>query len=350
MRRSSLVDDTLRAIATSSVQLLLRPLKVFFLGEPAIDEGGVTKEFFQLLIERLFDENYGMFVLNPETRRFWFRAQVADAGEANDGVASEFFLVGLVLGLAVHNGQILDLKFPNALFRKLKNVPVGLESLREVDPELGRGLDQLRSFDGDVEAVFCLDFTAVESAFGAAVVVELKKGGAQIPVTTDNRDEYIKLMTHYKLIASCEAQFAAFQRGFLLLCDGAALSFVTPEELEMLICGEPTLDFTALQANATYDGFSKHDPVVGWFWETVHSLSPEDQGRLLLFATGSDRAPVGGLGKLRFVLQKAGPDSTALPVAHTCFNTLTIPAYASREKLRDRLTIAIANAQGFGLQ
>jgi len=40
----------------------------------------------------------------------------------------------------------------------------------------------------------------------------------------------------------------------------------------------------------------------------------------------------------------------ALPTAHTCFNLLSMPAYASRGKLRDRLTIAIHNAQGFGLQ
>ena len=39
-----------------------------------------------------------------------------------------------------------------------------------------------------------------------------------------------------------------------------------------------------------------------------------------------------------------------LPHAHTCFNLLSMPAYASRGKLRDRLTIAIRNSQGFGLQ
>jgi ubiquitin-protein ligase E3 A len=30
-------------------------------GEPGIDEGGVRKEFFQLLIKNLFDPQYGMF-------------------------------------------------------------------------------------------------------------------------------------------------------------------------------------------------------------------------------------------------------------------------------------------------
>ena len=82
----------------------------------------------------------------------------------------------------------------------------------------------------------------------------------------------------------------------------------------------------------------------------VREFSIEDKRALLLFATGCDRAPVGGLKNLQFILQRSGPDSMALPTAHTCFNLLAMPAYASRGKLRDRLTIAIHNAQGFGLQ
>ena len=35
--------------------------------------------------------------------------------------------------------------------------------------------------------------------------------------------------------------------------------------------------------------------------------------------------------------------------AHTCFNILLLPAYKSREKLKERLTKAIENARGFGM-
>jgi len=62
------------------------------------------------------------------------------------------------------------------------------------------------------------------------------------------------------------------------------------------------------------------------------------------------RAPVGGLGQLRLVIQRAGGDTDRLPSAHTCFNYLLLPEYASQGKLRQRLLLAIENAQGFGLQ
>jgi len=38
-----------------------------------------------------------------------------------------------------------------------------------------------------------------------------------------------------------------------------------------------------------------------------------------------------------------------LPSSHTCFNHLLIPEYASKEKLKAKLILAISNAEGFGL-
>lgn len=38
-----------------------------------------------------------------------------------------------------------------------------------------------------------------------------------------------------------------------------------------------------------------------------------------------------------------------LPTAHTCFNHLLLPEYSSRDKLEQRLLIAIEQSEGFGL-
>lgn len=45
------------------------------------------------------------------------------------------------------------------------------------------------------------------------------------------------------------------------------------------------------------------------FWEIVHDLSAEEKRKLLQFTTGSDRAPVGGLLKLKLIIARNGPDS-----------------------------------------
>lgn len=50
------------------------------------------------------------------------------------------------------------------------------------------------------------------------------------------------------------AQFEAFARGFMMLCGGPAIHLFSATELERLVCGNPSLDFAALQANSRYDG------------------------------------------------------------------------------------------------
>lgn len=50
------------------------------------------------------------------------------------------------------------------------------------------------------------------------------------------------------------------------------------------------------------------------------------------------------------VISKNGDDSDRLPTAHTCFNHLLLPSYSSKEKLADKLTLAIEQSEGFGLR
>ena len=76
---------------------------------------------------------------------------------------------------------------------------------------------------------------------------------------------------------------------------------------------------------------------VQWLWAIVQELDGEEARRFLKFFTGSDRAPIGGLGNLRCVIQRDGADSPKLPTSHTCFNTLLLPAYRSRRVMAQRL-------------
>ena len=100
---------------------------------------------------------------------------------------------------------------------------------------------------------------------------------------------------------------------------------------------------------ARYDGYAEFDPTIRHFWTVFNELDESQRKRLLEFFTGSDRCPVGGLGKLKMTITKNGPESNRLPTAHTCFNVLLLPEYQSVDLLRDRLLKALDNAMGFGL-
>lgn len=60
VRRSHLLNDSLKMLSTQSKNFK-KQLKIKFQGEEGVDQGGVKKEFFHLLMKELFNPNYAMF-------------------------------------------------------------------------------------------------------------------------------------------------------------------------------------------------------------------------------------------------------------------------------------------------
>ncbi|EGD73225.1 ubiquitin protein ligase E3A [Salpingoeca rosetta] len=348
VHRDTLVRDTITQLSSlqiSDPDALKRPLRIKFRGEQGLDEGGLKKEFFQLLIRELFDPKYGMFVYHEETRFFYFSTSSLEAPD-------EYRLLGMLLGLAMYNRVILDVHFPFVVYKKLRGEAVGLEDLAEFNPELARGLKQLLDYPGDdVEDVFCRTFSVESEVFGARQEHELKPGGKDIPLTSSNKEEYVRLYVDWILNKSIERQFSAFRNGFTSVVSGSKIiKLLTTKDLQQIICGEEHLDFDELERVASYDhGYQRDSTIVKWFWEIVKQFSDEDKKKLLFFTTGSDRVPVGGLSKMAFVICKQGADSDQLPTSHTCFNTLMLPEYPTKEKLEQLLRKAISHAEGFGM-
>lgn len=59
-----MIDDALvelEMVAMENPTDLKKQLVVEFEGEQGVDEGGVSKEFFQLVVEEIFNPDYGMF-------------------------------------------------------------------------------------------------------------------------------------------------------------------------------------------------------------------------------------------------------------------------------------------------
>lgn len=98
---------------------------------------------------------------SEETRTFWFNSMSFES-------SSEFQLVGIVLGLAIYNSVILDVHLPRVLYKKLLGQRSTFEDLKNTFPELGRGLQQLLDFEGDVEGVFCRCFEVGTSSYKGA--------------------------------------------------------------------------------------------------------------------------------------------------------------------------------------
>lgn len=53
-------------------------------------------------------------------------------------------------------------------------------------------------YEGDV-AELSLDFTVTEEVCGKHIIIELKPGGRDVPVTKENKLQYVHAMADYKL-------------------------------------------------------------------------------------------------------------------------------------------------------
>ncbi|CAG2247672.1 HERC4 [Mytilus edulis] len=139
------------------------------------------QEFFLLLLREILDPKYGMFKFYEESRVDWFNSDSFEEPVM-------FYLIGCLCGLAIYNSTIIVLNFPLALYKKLLKRSPDVEDLKEVMPQLGRGLQQMMDYEeDDFEDVFCQTFEISVESFGEIKNVELCKGGSKKTVTKSNR-------------------------------------------------------------------------------------------------------------------------------------------------------------------
>ncbi|XP_045467862.1 probable E3 ubiquitin-protein ligase HERC4 isoform X2 [Harmonia axyridis] len=342
--RESLVEDALRELQSVDPADLRKPLKVKFYGEEAEDAGGVSKEFFMLLLREILSPKFGMFKEYEETRAIWF----SDSGLMEDG--NNFMLIGIICGLAIYNFTIINIPFPLALYKKLLEESVGLVDMKGLSPTVHNSLQSILDYEGDdFVDVFDLTFAIDKNVFDHNVTVPLKPNGDKIVVTQENKREYVDLYVDYIFNTSVKSHYEAFHHGFMKVCGGRVLKLFHSHELMAVVIGNENYDWHALEETTTYkNGFSSSHQTIRWFWEVIHEMSLANKKKFLLFLTGSDRIPIQGMKAIKIIIQKTN-DDRYLPVAHTCFNLLDLPEYNTKERLRFKLMQAIQHTEGFSL-
>jgi ubiquitin-protein ligase E3 A len=190
-------------------------------------------------------------------------------------IGLEFELIGILVGVGIYNSIILDIPFPMVVYKRLKGntQPLTVEDLAELDPRLGKSLGEMLRFQGDVQATFCASFEVAVEEWGEWKTHELVPGGSEIPVTNENVADYVQRYVQWVLVDSVKGQFDAFAKGFMKVCGGQALEMFRPKELELLVCGNPVLDFEALERATTYDdGFDDSCQTIRFFWQVITIL------------------------------------------------------------------------------
>ncbi|KZT60478.1 HECT-domain-containing protein [Calocera cornea HHB12733] len=349
VRRNHIFEDSYAEIMRQTPNDLKKRLMIKFDGEDGLDYGGLSREFFFLLSHEMFNPFYCLFEYSAHDN---YTLQINPASGVNPEHLNYFKFIGRCVGLAIFHRRFLDAYFIVAFYKMILRKKVVLADLESVDVELHRGMTWM--LENDITDVIDETFTTVEDRFGEMVTVELKPGGANFPVTEENKKEYVDAVVEYRIFKRVKEQFDAFMVGFLELIPQELVNVFDERELELLIGGMSEVDVDDWTKFTDYRGYEMNDEVIQWFWKCVRSWQPERKSRLLQFATGTSRIPVNGFkdlqgsdGPRRFTIEKSG-DPNGLPKSHTCFNRIDLPPYKDYETLEKKLTLAVEETVGFG--
>ena len=113
--------------------------------------------------------------------------------------------------------------------------------------------------------------------FGLSEIRDLKPTGRNIPVTEENKKEYVKLVCQMKMTGAIRKQIDSFLEGFYEIIPKRLISIFDEQELELLISGLPNIDLDDLKANTEYHKYTESSlQVSSSCWGVLNV-----QGRLL---------------------------------------------------------------------
>ncbi|XP_077319050.1 E3 ubiquitin-protein ligase NEDD4-like isoform X3 [Lithobates pipiens] len=350
LHRNNIFEESYRRImSVKRPDVLKARLWIEFESEKGLDYGGVAREWFFLLSKEMFNPYYGLFEYSATDN---YTLQInPNSGLCNEDHLSYFTFIGRIAGLAVFHGKLLDGFFIRPFYKMMLGKQITLKDMESVDSEYYNSLKWILENDPtELDLRFCID----EENFGQTYQVDLKPNGSEMVVTNENKREYIDLVIQWRFVNRVQKQMNAFLEGFTELIPIDLIKIFDENELELLMCGLGDVDVNDWRQHTLYkNGYCANHPAIQWYWKAVLLMDAEKRIRLLQFVTGTSRVPMNGFAELYgsngpqlFTIELWGsPDK--LPRAHTCFNRLDLPPYDSFEELREKLLMAVENAQGF---
>ncbi|CAH0555010.1 unnamed protein product [Brassicogethes aeneus] len=382
VHRSRIVEDGYRQLALLPPQALKGVIRVRFINEQGLDEAGIDqdgvfKEFLEENIKRVFDPALNLFKATSEERLY-----PSPTSYMQDNHLQLFEFVGRMLGKAVYEGIVVDVPFASFFLSMVSGQTATalyscVDELPSLDPDLYRSLSYIKHYDGDVSKLD-LTFSSDEDSLGKIITHELIPGGRAVPVTNENKINYIHLMAHFRMHIQIKEQTTAFIRGFRSIINPDWLTLFSTPELQRLISGDNVpLNLKDLRRYTQYyGGFHDSHRVVGWLWDILEKdFTEEEKGQFLKFVTSCSKPPLLGFEHLEppfsircvevgddedtgdtigsvfrgfFTIRKKDPQNR-LPTSSTCFNLLKLPNYQKKSTLREKLRYAVTCNTGFEL-
>ena len=104
-----------------------------------------------------------------------------------------------------------------------------------------------------------LTFSTSYDNFGFEQIVEFVPGGEAVPVTNQNKQEFVEKYIEWYLTTSIKDQFKPFYRGFYKAVSDDSIKLLDSDEVSKLIRGVDELNMKELEENTAYDNCEATD-------------------------------------------------------------------------------------------
>mmetsp|Transcript_7887 Transcript_7887/g.7758 ORF Transcript_7887/g.7758 Transcript_7887/m.7758 type:complete len:270 (-) Transcript_7887:37-846(-) len=257
------------------------------------------------------------------------------------------------MGCAIRTQNNLNLSLPPLFWKRLFMDPLSIKDLRGSDVCIVQILEILRNpSDNQLTPdnfAYAYDekFTTKDSS---GREVELIPDGKEKQVTFHNAGEYADLIEKYRLNENPKA-YEAIRNGISAVVPIDYLNLFSWKQIEILVCGAANIDIEILKANTDYEGCTATDPHILLFWESLTEMIPKERTLFLKFVWGRSKLPSGRDWKHMKITRYNPPGqvNNYLPISHTCFFTIDLPPYTTKEAMKSKLLYAVTHCTDIDL-
>ena len=199
--RDDIFFDSFRAFSKCTGTQLRGPLQVKFKREDGRDDGGLTRHWFMLISRQIVNPDYAMFTLMGKRDTY----QINAASKHQAHYLDYFRFIGRVWGKAIYDGFLVESHLASCIYKFILGREMDVTDLMAVDHIYYNSLIWFLENDieeAELEMVFVLE----EEELGEIVKMALKEGGELIPVTNQNKAEYVHLAAMHRLVGSVRPQ------------------------------------------------------------------------------------------------------------------------------------------------
>ena len=375
--RKNILKETFNQFMSNQDLNFYRRIQINFVGEMAYDDGGVEREWYSELFKEIFSEKNNFFreiKEKSEAKGTYFIAnQIEDSDDKNRDLYFSF--IGRLFSKAILDKILIPYELNPIMLKyllfsnynddndeqeEIQNI-YDINDIKYYDYEIYNSLQNILNTNfeenNNNEIYFIWNVNKKE--------IELIENGKNILLNNDNKNIFVNKVVELICFKSIKTELKSLKIGLIGVIPLNFIKIFSIEEFNFILSGQQEINLSDWKANTIYKGnINEKNEVIKFFWEVLSELTNEQLLLFYRFCTGSTRVPIDGFSSLpgpknkiiKFSIElRKNEDENKKPqkliIAQTCFNSIIIPEYKTKEEMEKAINIILeSDINYFGLE